>query len=206
MNYEKQFRQIWRSIKSWVRFRERRENRIRKHLNEIRRGECEIRRDYDWIPLYFRYRQSDIPAQLTVDDRTWDDLEMDQVFARVDRTVSVIGRQYLYAMLRTYKSDLSGQEKQRLNALYSVFRTDDIELQPLLANCARMFHFSEQVDGDRYYFDFILRDGPCHEGNAIRLIELKGYPPDLVTEARSLADNQRSPKGGITYASISSVF
>ena len=84
--------------------------------------------------------------------------------------------------------------------------THDIELQPLLADCARMFHFSEQVDGDRYYFDFILRDGPCHEGNAIRLIELKGYPPDIVTEARHLADNQCSPKGGINYASISSVF
>jgi DNA mismatch repair ATPase MutS len=56
-----------------------------------------------------------------------------------------------------------------------------------LADCARLFHFSEQVDGGRYYFDFILRDGPCHAGNAIKLIELKGYPPDIVTEARRLA-------------------
>jgi DNA mismatch repair ATPase MutS len=50
-----------------------------------------------------------------------------------------------------------------------------------------MFHFSEQVEGDRYYFDFILREGPCHAGNAIRLIELKGYPPGLVEEAKRLA-------------------
>ena len=69
--------------------------------------------------------------------------------------------------------------------------THDIELQSLLADCARMFHFSEQVDGERYYFDFVLREGPCHAGNAIKLIELKGYPPDLVTEARRLAENQR---------------
>jgi hypothetical protein len=102
----------------------RRINRIRKRLDEIRRGEAEIRRDYEWIPLYFRYRQSEEPALDTVDDRTWDDLEMDQVFARIDRTVSIAGRQHLYAMLRIYKNDPSGQEKQRLNALYSIFKTD----------------------------------------------------------------------------------
>jgi DNA mismatch repair ATPase MutS len=76
----------------------------------------------------------------------------------------------------------------------SLVTTHDIELQPLLADCARMFHFSEQVEGDRYYFDFILREGPCHAGNAIRLIELKGYPPSLVEEAKRLAEKHRLSK------------
>ena len=406
--------QRWLSIKSWIKYGERRKNRVRKHLDEIRRGESDIRRDREWIPLYFRYRQSDEPAPDTVDDRTWSDLEMDQVFTRIDRTVSVIGRQYLYAMLRIYKNGHSDNEIQRLNELYSIFGVDetlrekiqtalyplrrdesaylvtlfyedlptkskwswliylcsglfflslalialnpiffftavvmafcnilinafygsaifrqcadlscltamlntarklarivppagvheldelrslkdfaaalnskvfwfslndeqmdnltavlygflnhfglarlvvflridgqsyysrelellreflnctenrylflideifrgtntvervaisaatlryltrnnmalvtthDIELQPLLADCARLFHFSEQIDGDRYYFDFIVRNGPCHAGNAIKLIELKGYPSDIVTEARRL--------------------
>ena len=106
-------------------FGNRRKNRIRKRLDEIWRGEGEIRGNHEWIPLYFRYRQSDDPALDTVDDRTWDDLEMYQVFARIDRTVSVVGCQYLHAMLRIYKSDPSGREKQRLNALYSLFRTDE---------------------------------------------------------------------------------
>jgi len=83
-------------------------DRIRKRLDEIRRGEAEIRRGYEWIPLYFRLKPDD-PATDTVDDRTWDDLEMDQVFARIDRTVSVVGRQYLHAVLRIYKSDPSGR-------------------------------------------------------------------------------------------------
>jgi DNA mismatch repair ATPase MutS len=65
--------------------------------------------------------------------------------------------------------------------------THDVELQPLLNDCSRLFHFSEQVDGNRYYFDYILRDGPCRAGNAIKLIELKGFPPNLVEEARRLA-------------------
>jgi len=120
-----------------VGFGKRRRNRIRKYLDEVQRGEVDVRRDYEWIPLYFQCRQSDESYESdntddaasykldTVDDRTWDDLEMDQVFARIDRTVSVIGRQYLYAMLRTYVSDSSGREKQRLNTLYSIFRTDE---------------------------------------------------------------------------------
>ena len=124
-------KQRWMSIKDRLKTGERRRNRIRKYLDEIRRGEVDVRRDYEWIPLYFQClqsRQSDGAASgtsYTVDDRTWDDLEMDQVFARIDRTVSVIGRQYLYAMLRTYVSDPSGREKQRLNTLYSIFRTDE---------------------------------------------------------------------------------
>jgi DNA mismatch repair ATPase MutS len=50
-----------------------------------------------------------------------------------------------------------------------------------------MYHFSEQVDGGRYYFDYVLRPGPCGAGNAIKLLELKGYPPEIVQDARRLA-------------------
>ena len=125
MKMRHKFREHWLLFKRRVNFRERRKNRVRKRLSEIRRGEGEVCRDYDWVSLYFRYWQSDNPAADTVDARTWDDIEMDQVFARIDRTVSVIGRQYLYAMLRIYKNDHSGEEKQRLNALYSRFKTDE---------------------------------------------------------------------------------
>jgi hypothetical protein len=99
-----------------------RQARIKRRLEEIWQGKSEVRRDYDWIPLYFRYRQ---PCEAeTVDDRTWSDLEMEEVFARIDRTTSVVGRQYLYAILRIYNNDNSDREKQRRNALYSLFRTD----------------------------------------------------------------------------------
>jgi len=81
---------------------EARKFRIRSRLAEIWQGKSDVRRDYDWIPLYFRYRQRSEPE--TVDDKTWSDLEMDEVFAAIDRTTSVIGRQYLYALLRIFNS------------------------------------------------------------------------------------------------------
>jgi hypothetical protein len=99
-----------------------RKGRIKKHLDEIWQGKNEVRRDYDWIPLYYRYRQAAEPD--TVDDRTWSDLEMEELFARMDRTTSVIGRQYLYATLRIYDSGNSDLERDRRTALYSLFRTD----------------------------------------------------------------------------------
>jgi hypothetical protein len=70
--------------------------------------------------------------------------------------------------------------------------THDVELQSILDDCSRMFHFSEQVEGNRYFFDYVLRPGPCGAGNAIKLLELKGYPPEIVQEARQLASNSKN--------------
>src|SRR5512136_1592904 len=118
-----EFRQLWLTIKTYPKPWERRKARIKKQLDEIWQGTHEVRRDYDWIPLYFRYRRPD--ESNTVDDKTWTDLEMDEVFARIDRTTSVIGRQYLYANLRIYEKDDFDVEKQSRTSLYSLFRANE---------------------------------------------------------------------------------
>jgi hypothetical protein len=117
-------RQFLLMIKACAKPWDNRKARIKRRLDEIWQGKKEVRRDYDWIPLYFRYRQHDAPD--TVDDKTWSDLEMDELFARIDRTTSVIGRQYLYALLRVYDSSNIEMEKQRRSTLCSLFKTDEI--------------------------------------------------------------------------------
>ncbi|RPI19932.1 MAG: hypothetical protein EHM61_27995 [Acidobacteria bacterium] len=62
--------------------------------------------------------------------------------------------------------------------------THDVELQELLADCSRMFHFSEVVEGGKYFFDYRLRPGPCGAGNAVKLIELRQFPREIVEAAR----------------------
>ena len=47
---------------------------------------------------FHRSRQDDGPS---IDDRTWDDLNMDSVFTILDHTESVVGQQALYHRLRT---------------------------------------------------------------------------------------------------------
>ena len=50
-----------------------------------------------------------------------------------------------------------------------------------------MFHFSEQVEGDKYFFNYKLKEGPCSSGNAIKLLDLMGYPDSIIKEANTLA-------------------
>jgi hypothetical protein len=161
------FREIWFTLKSYANPWENRKARTRKHLADIWNGTNEVRRDYDWIPLYFRYRQ---PSEVnTVDDRTWADLEMEEIFARIDRTTSVIGRQYLYALLRIYEKDDFEVEKQRRNALYSLFRANDDfrekvqrALHPLRRNDSGYLTtllYEELPSKPKYYFLIYLSSG-----------------------------------------------
>lgn len=58
-------------------------------------------RDMDGIASYHRWRVEQDEVYDPLDDRTWDDLTMDLVFAEVDRTRSTVGQQRLYHRLRT---------------------------------------------------------------------------------------------------------
>ncbi|MCP5062030.1 MAG: hypothetical protein GY936_06145 [Ignavibacteriae bacterium] len=66
--------------------------------------------------------------------------------------------------------------------------THDIELQELLNHKYEMFHFSEQVEENNFYYDYKIQDGPTSSGNAIKLLEMKGYPEDITTKAKKLAE------------------
>jgi len=65
--------------------------------------------------------------------------------------------------------------------------THDIELQQLLNGKFASCHFQERVEDRRYFFDYKIKKGHCVSGNAINLLELKGYPKEIIENARSLA-------------------
>jgi DNA mismatch repair ATPase MutS len=67
--------------------------------------------------------------------------------------------------------------------------THDLELQRLLEDYFAVYHFSEQVESDRFFFDCKIREGPCSSGKAIKLLNSMGYPADVVAEAGSIAEN-----------------
>lgn len=77
------------------------------YLNELRGR---------WGRCYNTYRDRSDIAQLysltmdnktrkSIDDSTWNDLDMDALFDRLDGNTTPIGRQYLYRQLRTYEPD-----------------------------------------------------------------------------------------------------
>jgi len=96
----------------------------KKLLAELREKwgkEMDVKRDLYLISKYHRLTLNSETKEM-VDDKTWDDLNMDEVFAKIDRNVSAIGRQYLYRMLRTYESDekILGLRNQQ----YELFKSD----------------------------------------------------------------------------------
>ena len=64
--------------------------------------------------------------------------------------------------------------------------THDIELQDLLENNFKMFHFSEQVENDKFFFNYKIKEGPCSSGNAIKLLNIMKYPDSITKEANSI--------------------
>ncbi len=64
--------------------------------------------------------------------------------------------------------------------------THDIELQDLLEQNFKMFHFSEQVENNKFFFNYKIKEGPCSSGNAIKLLEIMNYPDSVIKEANSI--------------------
>jgi len=67
--------------------------------------------------------------------------------------------------------------------------THDLELADLLSGEYELYHFCEQIEQNRLYFDFLLKHGKLKHRNAIRLLELEGYPERVIAEANLIVGN-----------------
>jgi DNA mismatch repair ATPase MutS len=63
--------------------------------------------------------------------------------------------------------------------------THDIELSVSLAGQFELYHFEETFRDDQLCFDHQLKAGPLRTRNAIRLLELAGYPAEIIREANN---------------------
>ncbi|MGB7296512.1 MAG: BREX-3 system P-loop-containing protein BrxF [Candidatus Aminicenantales bacterium] len=64
-------------------------------------GVCETREtDLSQISEYFRKLAATREQKYVVDDRTWNDLDMDIIYGRLNQTLTIPGKQVLYALLR----------------------------------------------------------------------------------------------------------
>ena len=77
-----------------------------------------------------------------------------------------------------------------LNQSNKVFvTTHDIELKYLLENKYDSFHFSEQVEDEKFYFDYKIVAGSNSNGNAIKLLKIMDYPETVTTQANKIANS-----------------
>jgi len=80
------------------------------------------------------------------------------------------------------KAILSYLNKKNHTVLVS---THDIELTDLLVKeNYELFHFSEQVENEKLFFDHKLKSGKLKTRNAIKILELYKYPFEIIVDAR----------------------
>ncbi|UII24370.1 MutS-related protein [Fulvivirga ligni] len=72
-----------------------------------------------------------------------------------------------------------------------IISTHDIELAHLLADSYSLYHFAENVEGDEILFDYKIKEGHLKTTNAIRILEINGYPISVVDEAKAISETLR---------------
>ncbi len=62
--------------------------------------------------------------------------------------------------------------------------THDMELVSLSAGQYDQYHFSERIEGSAVLFDYRLQDGPVTSRNALKLLEVYAFPPEVLKDAQ----------------------
>ncbi len=73
------------------------------------------------------------------------------------------------------------------NGIFAIAATHDRELTEILKSEYENYHFSEDMDKDDVSFSYKLCEGPAATRNAIRLIEIMGYPAEITQKASERA-------------------
>lgn len=94
--------------------------------------------DMEYIRAYYDFRKENRMDEFLVDDITWNDLDMDRVFKRINPGLSTSGEQYLYYQLRSPAIDTNTYEqRKKLIDLMAGFPDLRLKLQVILSRLGR---------------------------------------------------------------------
>lgn len=120
------------------------------------------KRNFKNIRNYFDMYDRD---KYTIDDQTWDDFNMDEVFAKVDRTNSSVGEAILYDMIRNPLND-KGKLNDRSNLIDNLISNEDtrskLQLKFFRLGYDKKNTFLEMIQDSpkenkiKYYIYFVL--------------------------------------------------
>lgn len=99
---------------------------------------------YRSIQYYYRLkREQESKAVFSIDDITWNDLNMDEVFFRMNRTSCACGEEYLYDLLRhPVLSDGQLEEREQLIDLFLHEEEERIDLQMAFSPIGKLARIS----------------------------------------------------------------
>lgn len=70
---------------------------------------------------------------------------------------------------------------------YVLISTHDIELTDYLQDSFELYYFQESVENHQLTFDYRIKKGRLQQRNAIKILEIMGYPESIIAEANQLA-------------------
>ena len=134
-----------------IRDRKQREAKERKKLRESfgRPGAKEYRDGrFEQIPGYLKRHK----AVFEIDDITWNDLDMDLLYRRIDSTCSGAGEEYLYWLLRSPLTDGGSRLSEEGMQWWAENEAERINVQRTLQNLGRdskysVYDYLELMDG-----------------------------------------------------------
>ena len=93
---------------------------------------------YEQIPGYFKRHRQDYE----VDDITWNDLDMDLLYHRMDTTCSAAGEEYLYWLLRTPRTDGGSFVSDEAIQWWTAHEQERLDVQRILQGLGRGSKYS----------------------------------------------------------------
>ena len=114
---------------------------------------------FEKIPMFYEHNK----PQHFVDDITWNDLNMDEIFKSMNFTESSVGEEYLYYMLRNMDCDLQKTDKQEALITYFM-ENEDARLY------LQMLYHTIGKTGKYSIFDYLDYIDQVKTGNNVRQI------------------------------------
>ncbi|MFJ5770588.1 hypothetical protein [Psychrobacillus sp. NPDC093180] len=71
----------------------------------------------------------------------------------------------------------------------NIIASHDIELTEIASHVYTNYHFRESIENGEVQFDYTIHPGPSNTRNAIKLLEVLGYPQTITEKANKLAEN-----------------
>ena len=106
-------------ITDCIRRRRKLEKYVRESFGKKRAHPSEPLERLEAVQTFYEYEKKNIPEVTLVDDITWNDLDMDTIFALADHTDSFAGESYLYSKLHDLST--SSEELERFEEKITYF-------------------------------------------------------------------------------------
>lgn len=129
---------VWSVSSDWKR-KAKLKQRIINEWGQIPQEEYTYEK-FESIKEFYKSRQDD---RYDVDDITWNDLDMDQIYMLINNTQSSLGEEYLFSLLK--KPSFSEEDLKERDLLIKFFLNNEnkrINLQLLLRRMGKLTHIS----------------------------------------------------------------